>query len=105
MYCQRVNVIFHFFKLENITEIFKFFHTRNGWLDKEVKLLLEIFQTQNINQYFDTKKYKNGEIYQLVYEELVKKGVTTKNVLQIKNKWKVEKVVQSVTILPCLMKY
>jgi len=61
--------------------------SRNVWLDKELKLLLEIFQTQNINRYFDTK-YKNGEIYQLVYEELVKKGVTTKSVLQIKNKWK-----------------
>jgi len=41
------------------------------------------FPTQNINRYFDTRKYKNGENYQLVYEELVKKGVITKNVLHI----------------------
>lgn len=61
---------------------------RNLWTNEEILTLLEIIREKKINNLFDGKRYKNVEIYRLIEEEMEKRGYSTKNGEQIKNKWK-----------------
>ena len=58
------------------------------WNDSEVTCLLEICRDKQIIKMFDGKRYKNTEIYKLVFEEMVKKGHTGKTKEQVQAKWK-----------------
>lgn len=62
--------------------------SRNFWTEKEVLAMLNIFVEKNINSLFDGRRFKNNEIYKMVYGELCKLGHSNKSIDQIKNKWK-----------------
>lgn len=73
-------------------------NSRNFWTDEEVQAMLEIFIEKKITELFDGKKCRNTEIFKLIHSEMVKKNILTKNIDQIKNKWKALKTLYYKTI-------